>query len=318
MKYYIAADGGGTKLQAILYDEELRMVNTARISGVNSSFRPMEHIAAEIRQLAEELVCEGISEIEHVSLSMVGSEGMLLKALESRCTVRNHSCYGEGETALAAAGVLYGVVAQAGTGSDAFWVQPGGHDFVGGWGAMLGDEGSGYDLGIRSLKAAIYAYDGRGPKTVLLDMVMEAWKLSSPWDMIRKLIENPDYRGLAASAAYLTAAAARQGDEVALRLYEKAAHEMSLQVLTVIGRHGGAWEGPIVASGGTWKGCARMFEVFREDIWRSYPGVAVIRPFADPVVGCAIRQRLTEGENPEELRAMVEERLEPFLLRTTE
>ena len=34
MKYYIAADGGGTKLQAVLYDEELRMVSAARVSGV--------------------------------------------------------------------------------------------------------------------------------------------------------------------------------------------------------------------------------------------------------------------------------------------
>jgi len=50
------------------------------------------------------------------------------------------------------------------------------------------------------------------------------------------------------------ARAAAQGDAVALGLYERAAHELSHQVLTLIGRHGGSWQGPIVASGGTWKG----------------------------------------------------------------
>ena len=31
--YYLAADGGGTKLQTILYDEDLRIVRTARVAG---------------------------------------------------------------------------------------------------------------------------------------------------------------------------------------------------------------------------------------------------------------------------------------------
>ena len=61
MKYYIAADGGGTKLQAVLYDEELRMVSAARVSGVNSNFRPVGHIAAEMRRLVREFSAPGIA-----------------------------------------------------------------------------------------------------------------------------------------------------------------------------------------------------------------------------------------------------------------
>ena len=315
MKYYIAADGGGTKLQAVLYDETLHVINTARVSGVNSNFKLVERIAAEMHHLAAELIPEDIDGIENVTLSVVGDGEMLLDALKSRRPVRNCCYYGEGEVALAAAGVLYGVVAQAGTGSDAFLVQPGFRDAVGGWGAVLGDEGGGYDLGIRTLKAAIYAYDGRGPKTVLLEMLMEKWNLSRPWDMIERLVRNPDSRELAASATYLTAEAAGRGDEVALKLYEDAAHELSLQVLTLLRRHGGIWEGPIVASGGTWKGCGRMFDTFREDIWKVYPDAVVDRPFADPVVGCAIRQRMAEGEQFRNLKDMIEEEFAPFLLK---
>ncbi len=315
MRYYIAADGGGTKLQAILYDEEMHIVSSARVSGVNSNFRPEEHIAREMRQLAQELVPDWIQEIECVSISFAGETQQLLDSLAERCTIKGHQGYGEGEVALAAAGALYGIAAQSGTGSDAFLVQPGAQDSVGGWGAVLGDEGGGYDLGVRTLKAAIYAFDGRGPRTALLDMVLEEWKLPHPWDMIEKLVGDSDYRRTIASATYLTARAAKQGDAVAISLYEGAAHELSHQVLTLIGRHGGNWQGPIVASGGTWKGCGHMFDTFRRDIQRVYPEAVVIRPFAEPVVGCAIRPRLEAGEDAGKLRDIVEERFSPFFLK---
>ena len=38
--YYLAADGGGTKLQTILYDEDLRVIRTGRVAGVNTLFKP--------------------------------------------------------------------------------------------------------------------------------------------------------------------------------------------------------------------------------------------------------------------------------------
>lgn len=315
MRYYIAADGGGTKLQAILYDEEFRIIKTARSCGVNSNFRPEADIIAEMQGLAEELIPEGISEIERVDISIVGSAERLLEALKARCSIRAHNSYGEGQAALAAAGALYGVVAQAGTGSDAFLVQPDGCDTVGGWGAVLGDEGSGYDLGLRTLKAAIYACDGRGPQTMLLDMLLKEWQMSNLWEMVQRLVRNSDSRRLVASATHLTAEAAKLGDEVAIDLYRQAAHALSLQVLTVIKRHGSVWEGPIVASGGVWKGCGRMFEAFCEDIRQVYPDAAIIRTFADPVVGCAIRQRLLAGEDLEELRDVLEERFQPFFIK---
>ena len=84
MKYYIAADGGGTKLQAVLYDETLHVINTARVSGVNSNFKPVERIAAEMHHLAAELIPEDIDGIENVTLSVVGDGEMLLDALKSR------------------------------------------------------------------------------------------------------------------------------------------------------------------------------------------------------------------------------------------
>jgi N-acetylglucosamine kinase-like BadF-type ATPase len=315
VNYYLIADGGGTKLQAILYDENLNIVRTARTAGTNVSFKSAEQVKAEMAELAAALIPEEIREIEAADLCIVGDPQMLLDALQPYCTIKETKLHGEGETALAAAGVSFGVVAQAGTGSDAFLIQEGLREVVGGWGAMLGDEGGGYDIGIRTLKAAIYAHDGRGPKTAILDLLMKEWALERPWDMVLKLIRDPDYRGLVASATHVTATAAQQGDEVALRIYEYAGHELAHQVLTVLNRVGGQWVGPIVASGGAWKGCSRMFETLREQVLARYPDATVTYPIFEPVVGLAVLRQFALGRRFEEFADSLTDHFSAFRYR---
>ena len=69
MKYHLAADGGGTKLLAVLYDEELNIVNTARTFGVNSNFKPKEQVEEEVYRMVEELLPDTITQIESVDMS---------------------------------------------------------------------------------------------------------------------------------------------------------------------------------------------------------------------------------------------------------
>ena len=49
------------------------------------------------------------------------------------------------------------------------------------------------------MKAAIYAYDGRGPKTVILDILMEDWKPKTLWDIVDIGFSVSDHRPLVAS-----------------------------------------------------------------------------------------------------------------------
>ena len=295
-KYYIAADGGGTKLLTILYDEEFNIVSRAKSGGTNLLFRPQDVAEAEVRELAERLIPPDVSEIESFDASIVGPADYLVNVLRQRCPVKAVRHWGEGHVALASAGVRYGIVAQAGTGSDAFLIQPGCVQTVGGWGMTLGDEGGGYDIGLRTLKAAIYAEDGRGPRSVLPEMIREAWGLGVLYDMIGKVSGNPDARSLVASVTYLTEKAAAMGDEAALTVYAEAGHEMARQVLAVIRGGGGTWTGPIIASGGAWKGSARMFETFRGEVLAVHPDAEIRFPDFEPIVGSVISRLLAEGE----------------------
>ena len=309
MKYYIAADGGGTKLQVILYNEELKIVNTAKSSGTNHLFKSKIEVEKEVNLLVEKLVPKSINEIEAVDLMLIGGADFFINALKARCEVKNISYRGEGETPLAASGHLYGITAQAGTGSDAFMIQPDNKFLIGGWGALLGDEGGGYDIGLNSLKAAIHAYDGRGEKTLIYDMLMEEWHLSELHDIIFKTSNSSDYRGLIASVSYITEKCASMNDKVALRIFENAAHNMSTQVLTAIKQNGGKWIGPIIASGGAWKGSKRMYEVFSDDIRKIYPDADIKHPIFEPVVGCAVLRMCDAGEEFNQRFSDMEEKL---------
>ena len=128
MKYYITADGGGTKLIVILFDENFHILRSVRTAGTNSCFKPVEQIVKETEALCDELfsgeIAEKVTEIEALDCSIVGDREILIRALSRHVKLLKCQSWGEGNVALGAAGVTHGCVAQAGTGSDAFLIQP--------------------------------------------------------------------------------------------------------------------------------------------------------------------------------------------------
>lgn len=55
-RYYVAADGGGSKLQAILYDENLRVVRCGRVAGVNTLFKPADVVRSNVEGMVQSLL----------------------------------------------------------------------------------------------------------------------------------------------------------------------------------------------------------------------------------------------------------------------
>ena len=310
--YYVAADGGGSKLQAILYDENLQIRKTGRVAGVNTLYKPADTVKANVESMMAELL-EGIDGDLYADLCLLGAKDVMEEALHRFGSVREVRFYSEPAVGLAAAFRTSGAVALSGTGSDAFFLQDGTlRTAVGGWGPLLGDEGSGYDIGLNAIKAAIYSYDGRKEKSVLYDLVMEKWGLSNLWGIVTHLAGNPDARHEVASAATLCAKAAHAGDKTALRIYERAALDMSLQTRTVIEANREEWDGTVVIMGGAWKGHPRMFEVFKSEIELIYPQATVTTPLFEPVVGCVVLRCLREGMSPDSLREPLMQGFAPF------
>ena len=295
-KYYIAADGGGSKLQVVLYDEDLRVIRMGRVAGVNTLYKPADMVRDNVERMMKDLLKNFDGQLVAADLCMMGAHDVMTEILNQYGVIKGIYFHGEPLVGLAACLRTEGAVALSGTGSDAFFVKDGKClNYVGGWGPLLGDEGSGYDIGLNTIKAAIYSYDGRRNKSLLYDLVMENWHLDRLWGLVTHLAGNPDARHEVASAAKLCAKAAHAGDRTALRIYEHAALEMFLQVRTVIEQQRSKWDGTTVVMGGAWKGHPRMFEVFKREVELSFPEAQVSLPLFEPVVGCVVLGAVREG-----------------------
>jgi N-acetylmuramic acid 6-phosphate etherase len=95
------------------------------------------------------------------------------------------------ETALTAANHAGGserlakVLIVSGTGSGCYGKTAGGRGVkVGGWGHLLGDGGSGYDIGLGALRGVIAAFDRQGPWPALGARILRALALNQPTDLI--------------------------------------------------------------------------------------------------------------------------------------
>lgn len=308
MRYYIAADGGGSKLHAILYDDSFHVHRSLRTVGVNTFFKPEEVVRQSISSLLDELTDGLDAPVEAADICLVGARELGTEIFSRHPLIKEVTTRSEPVVGMAAALKNGGVLCLSGTGSDSFFLQDGQiRHSVGGWGPLLGDEGSGYDIGLNAIKAAIYAYDGRRDPTILYDLLMEAWELTSLWDVVYRLSNNPEARHEIASVAALCAQAASLGDPAAIYIYEHAALEMVRQAETIIDRTGKNWDGTVTIMGGAWKGYSRMFDIFKQEITIGHPHAVVTKPYFEPVVGCAVLRFQQSGYRLDELLTPLQE-----------
>jgi N-acetylglucosamine kinase-like BadF-type ATPase len=132
-----------------------------------------------------------------------------------------------------------GVAAISGTGSNVFGMGADGRVWrAGGWGHVLGDEGSGYWLGAQSIKAALRDRDASGPETALSDAAITFFGVPNLEVLAYRVYSQPLTKHEIAAFAIETQHLAERGDAVALELYRRGARELSEQITAVIVRTG--------------------------------------------------------------------------------
>jgi N-acetylglucosamine kinase-like BadF-type ATPase len=140
----------------------------------------------------------------------------------------------------------------AGTGSIAFGQDgQGNRARAGGYGPLLGDEGSGYDIGRKALIAALRAEDGRSPATVLTDRFKQRFMLDRMPEVINLVYGNPApmQRPEIAGLAPLVVEAARDGDAMAREILRIAGRELGLLAAAVLQKLNFDEEQPVPVAG---------------------------------------------------------------------
>jgi N-acetylmuramic acid 6-phosphate etherase len=147
----------------------------------------------------------------------------------------------------------WGIALVAGTGSIAFGrTRDGRVGRAGGWGYLLGDEGSAYALVMNALQEVAHAADGRGPPTVLTERLLAAIGGERPMDLIPAVYRGGWDRAALAGLAPLILQAAEEGDAVASRSVSQGAHQLALTVAAAAMRLELPPDGlPLAVTGGT-------------------------------------------------------------------
>jgi N-acetylmuramic acid 6-phosphate etherase len=159
-----------------------------------------------------------------------------------------------------------GVAIVAGTGSMAFARGTDGRTArAGGWGPLLGDEGSAYALAIAGLRAATRSADGRAPATMLTDRLLRACGLSRPEDLVGIVYQGGDRPTLAALAPAIIETA-DDGDSTANGIVIAGAGELAAAAAAAARQVGLTSPLPIAMAGGLLASCPTYRTRFLESL----------------------------------------------------
>lgn len=187
--YILALDGGGTKTLARIYDFQGNILKEAVGPSSNIVATSFESVASELRSFFENNFSEFDREKIFLSGGMAGAgrehDKAKYRELFSELGYKNSLISTDAHTALVGGhNQKKGALLICGTGSIALYLDEKGEVRVGGWGHILGDEGSGYYFGLEALKVAMKVADGRLPHSEIKDKVFKHFNITSHNELI--------------------------------------------------------------------------------------------------------------------------------------
>ncbi|MBP0000646.1 MAG: ATPase [Cyanobacteria bacterium SID2] len=314
MQGILGIDGGGTKTVCVLVDRGGTIVGRGEAGASNyqsvggeaayrsllqSIERATDGQTVTVRGIALGLAGIGRPEDERVVrdwVELIQDDDRISVgwSLHRRGVRVCHDC------AIALAGGLgreIGVATIAGTGSIVYGCNDRGQTArSSGWGYLLGDEGSGYDIALQGLKAAVRAADGRSEPTALLEAFCRRLDLRDIRDLVEVVYRcgwSP--KDIAALAPVVDRLAA-DGDRVAVSIVDDAARELARStqaVSTQLFDLGESFE--IATIGGVWHGISDLRDRFQQVLRSNLPNATVVWPRHEPAYGAALTMLRTLG-----------------------
>jgi N-acetylglucosamine kinase-like BadF-type ATPase len=241
--HVLGLDAGGTKTVCLLADEDGTVVSMARRGGANlqaAGELEVEKVLYEVMEdalagteITPAAICLGIAGVDRPDDAQVVRAIMRRIGYKARVLIVNDAL-----VALeAGAPGEPGVVIISGTGSIAYGRNASGEAArSGGWGYVLGDEGSGYWIGRAALRAVLREADQRGPRTALTPMLLAHFQVAQAQGLIHEVYHgNMKPSAIGALATHVQLAFA-DDDQVAVAILHEAARELEAAAMSVARR----------------------------------------------------------------------------------
>lgn len=249
-KVFLAADGGGTKTEFVLFTQAGKILKRLVLGGSNPNSVGLAAAQAVMQKGVDTMLAEGYriggfyagvagcinGENNRSMLAFLKKNYPDLK-IDLKTDIYNVvSCTEHSGRSIAVI---------CGTGSIVYAKTEDGLQRLGGWGYLFDSGGSGYDFGRDAVCAALAENDGFGPATLLKPMLEEELG-GNVWDKINVLYTYPKEK--IASFAGLVFAAYAKGDAVAGEIIEKNMSRLAFLINRAVEQYNA---GPaVVISGG--------------------------------------------------------------------
>lgn len=293
---FIGMDGGGTKTTCTIGTADGRVLAMASGASSNIQSKPLSDVVEVITGLIDDVLRQSdsaYSQLTIVYMALAGSareedKAKIRTALQARMPERVTCVIDHDAKGALAAGTWHetGLVLIAGTGSIVYAFQSAEVEpiRVGGWGYLLGDEGSGFDIGKQGISAVLKEYDGRDTPTKMTDLLLEHLGRTDPGDMIPAIYGAENVRGNIATVAKIVFSAAENGDEVAQDILDDAKENLLRLVEGAYRRLPESASHVLVVSGGVFQN--KWFrETFDASVRKRTKGLSPIYPTRPPVIG---------------------------------
>ena len=236
MAVVLGIDGGGTNTRAAIVADGKTVAQ-----GHSGSIKWLR-VGSEVANANMRALLQGVfsqAGVKHLDAACCGTASATMPGIKEWVTavfadfhVHRSEVVGDEVIALDAAfrgGP--GILQIAGTGSNTIGRAPdGSRESAGGWSSRLGDEGSGYWIGVNAVRRGLRAYDREQP-TRVLETVGRIWGTHSIDELVSlgDSTPGPDFAALAPAISQL----AEEGDPVAAEVLAQAAADLVEFVLLV-------------------------------------------------------------------------------------
>ncbi len=295
--YLLGIDSGGTEMRGCLLRNDGVVLARAVVPAANFN-KLRGEIAPTVLALAE-LLCHK-AQVARAEIALAGfcgtgvgrpADRQLLTDVLQQAQLAQKIVV-ESDALAALTGAFAGgpgIIVSAGTGAIAHGrTHEGKIVRVGGWGYLIGDEGSGYYLAKQALNAALKAWDGRGESTQLRAVFEKHFGVTSIELAVTQIYDPAFDRGRIAELAPLVFAAADEGDLVAKLLVTQTGSELGKLVLAAVKKFEANVAIPIALLGKLFRRAEVLLPAFWKALEEEQSHLQIVAPRFEPVIGAAL------------------------------
>lgn len=294
-KYHVGIDGGGTKTLLIMKDskgkkklyKEYPSSNFQSI-GKNKFEALVGQILCDIRESADDCgfedisLCFGGAGVDREIDKIYVREVFVRQGYDGKLQVYNDAVIG----LVGGNDSTFGAIMIAGTGSIALGFD-GTEEFrVGGWGHLIGDEGSGYKISVQILNEILKSIDGRTSREEDSKNLLDIINLKDQDDILEFVYTNVMDKSQIAGLAKMFLASYDESEIVRMVLDNNL--EENLDMIRALSKRMKKTDFELCLCGGLFEKSDIYYGLMREKVINHFPSAQVHRPKLSPVEGALI------------------------------